>query len=159
MRAACWLDIDIELNEAVRHFQCSIELYERGGFGAPGLDGYQAKMALMHAMQVAHTSLERGLLRILDLLGEERPCGEDWPARLIKRAASELPGRRPAILEPDLARAATETLWRRREAMQDYESFDLRGMEHTIAAARIIVQRLMGNIAVFKSKLGAGLRK
>jgi hypothetical protein len=45
-------------------------------------------MALMHALQSAHTSLESGLLRVLEMLGEERPVGEDWHAALIRRIAA-----------------------------------------------------------------------
>lgn len=60
-------------------------LYDAGGFGNPesddealetaDLDAYRARMALQHAMQAAHTSLEGGLKRILEILGEDPPSG------------------------------------------------------------------------------------
>jgi hypothetical protein len=76
-------EIDADFEAAIRHFRLAVSLYQRGGFDAPGLDGYQAEMALMHKLQSAHTSLEGGLLRILSMLGEERPAGENWHADVI----------------------------------------------------------------------------
>jgi hypothetical protein len=69
---ARWFEVYADIEAAIDHFQKSIMLHQKGGFDAPGIDGYQAEMALMHALQSAHTSLESGLLRILEILGEER---------------------------------------------------------------------------------------
>ena len=56
----------------------------------------------MHSLQSAYTSPEAGLLRILEMLGEERPVGENWHADLVRRVAAELPNKRPAILSRQL---------------------------------------------------------
>ena len=96
---ARWFEVDLDIRAAVDHFEKSIVLHREGGFDDPGIDGYRAEMALMHALQSAHTSLELGLLRILEILGEERPVGENSRADLIRRVAATFPGRRP----PDLA--------------------------------------------------------
>lgn len=48
-------------------------LSEAGGFDGAELDRYRAEMALMHAMQSAHTAAEAALVRILRILDEERP--------------------------------------------------------------------------------------
>ena len=109
MSDARWFEVDADILSAIRHFQNSIELFEAGGFDEAGLAGYRAEMALMHALQSAHASLEAGLLRVLAMLAEERPVGDNWHADLIKRAAAPIPGRRPAILGPRLAEAANET--------------------------------------------------
>ena len=61
-----WFEVDRDVQTAVRHFRQSVALYREGGFDAPGLEGYRATMALMHALQSAHTSLESALLRILE---------------------------------------------------------------------------------------------
>lgn len=114
-----WFEVDSDVETAVRHFRQSVALYREGGFDALGLEGYRATMALMHALQSAHTSFESALLRILDMLGEERPFGDNWHSDLIKRVGASLPGTRPAILGARLARAADETkcwrmTWRRK---------------------------------------------
>ncbi len=88
-------------------------------------------MALMHALQSAYTSLEGGLLRILEMLGEERPVGENWHAALIKRVAAALPGQRPAILGERLARAADETRRFRHPATHNYDSFQVQEATRT----------------------------
>ena len=62
-----WFETDADIETAVRHFRQSVALYREGGFDAPGLAGYRAIMALMHALQAAHTSLESALVRILDM--------------------------------------------------------------------------------------------
>ena len=63
MSDARWFEVEADIDAAIRHFRQSVELYRKGGFDAPGLDGYQAEMALMHALQSAHTSLEGGFWR------------------------------------------------------------------------------------------------
>jgi len=65
MTDARWIEIEKDLENAIGYFEKSIALFEMGGFEETGLSGYQAEMALMHAVQSAHTSLESGLLRIL----------------------------------------------------------------------------------------------
>ena len=94
-----WLEIGDDLAAAVTHFARSLDLVAAGGFGADTLEGYRAQMALMHAMQSGHTSLESMLVRILDLLLEDLPTGANWHADLIGRAARAT-STRPAIPPP-----------------------------------------------------------
>jgi hypothetical protein len=75
-RDARWHDVDAEIAAAVRHFSGAVQLYALGGFSGEDLKSYQASMALMHAMQSGHTSMEGALLRILSILGETRPTGD-----------------------------------------------------------------------------------
>jgi hypothetical protein len=147
---ARWFEVDADIGSAVEHFRHSLALHAKGGFEAPGLEGYQASMALMHALQSAHTSLEGGLLRILEMLGEERPVGEDWHYALIRRVAADLPGRRPAILTAPLAEAADETRRFRHRAAHNYDSFRLSEIGPTIAAAERLSKRLEAEIRAFK---------
>lgn len=93
MSDARWIEVDADMEAAIRHFEQAVALWRAGGFDAAGLDGYRSEMALMHALQSAHTSLEGGLVRILEILGEERPVGQNWHADLIKRVAKAVEGR------------------------------------------------------------------
>ena len=68
MSDARWIEVESDLDGAARHFERAAALFEAGGFDQPGLEGYRAAMAFMHAMQAAHTSLGNGLLRILEML-------------------------------------------------------------------------------------------
>jgi hypothetical protein len=151
MTDARWFEVDSDIEAAVRHFQRSIELHRRGGFDAAGLDGYQAEMALMHALQSAHTSLEGAFLRILEMLGEERPVGENWHADLITRVSAALPDRRPAIIGKSLAEAASETRRFRHRATHTYDSFRVEEATRTIEAAAILATRLQAEILAFKA--------
>ncbi|MCJ2022882.1 hypothetical protein [Methylobacterium sp. J-067] len=87
MTDARWLDVEDDLGAAIRHFGNAARLYEAGGFDAPDLDGYRARMGLQHAMQAGHTSLEGALHRILDILGEDGPTGPNSHADLIRRVS------------------------------------------------------------------------
>jgi hypothetical protein len=107
-------------------------------------------MALMHALQSGHTSLEGGLLRILEMLHEERPVGEDWHMALIRRVATVLPDRRPAILSPELAEAADETRRFRHRAVHNYDSFRVTEIAQTIRAAETLATRLATEIRAFR---------
>src|SRR5260370_31708308 len=135
MSDARWFEVEANMDGAIRHFRQSGELCRKGGFDAPGLDGYQAEMALMHALQSAHTSLEAGFLRILEMLGEERPVGENWRADLISRVAAALPGRRPAIIRTQLAQPATAARPFTNHATRNYDSFRVQEVSRTIEAA------------------------
>jgi hypothetical protein len=150
MSDARWFEVQADVDAAIRHFRQSVELYRKGGFDAPGLDGYQAEMALMHALQSAHTSLEGGLLRILEMLGEERPAGENWHADLIARVAAALPGRRPAIINARIAEAATETRRFRHRATHNYDSFRVQDVSRTIEAAATLASGLQTDILAFR---------
>ena len=151
MSDARWFEVEADIDAAIRHFRQSVELYRKGGFDAPGLDGYQAEMALMHALQSAHTSLEAGFLRILEMLGEERPVGENWHADLISRVAAALPGRRPAIITTQIAEAATETRRFRHRATHNYDSFRVGEVSRTIEAAAALAGGLEAVILAFRN--------
>jgi len=150
MSDARWFEVQADVEATIRHFQQAIELYRKGGFDAPGLDGYQAEMTLMHSLQSAHTSLEGGL-RILEMLGEERPVGESWHADLISRVAAALPGRRPAIISSRIAEAATETRRFRRRATHNHDSFRIQEVSRTIEATAILTSGLQIDILAFRN--------
>lgn len=137
-----WTDVAADFAAAAEHFRSAADLYELGGFEAPGLDGYRARMAFMHAMQAAHTSLEAGLVRILETIGEERPIGERWHADRIRRVGLDRAGMRPAILDPELSAAADETRRFRNRAMRAYEDFDSDRARPAVAAARKLADGL-----------------
>jgi len=146
-----WFEIDADVEAATRHFRQSIALYRDGGFDQPGLSGYRASMALMHALQSAHTSLESALIRILEMIGEERPIGDNWHADLIKRVAAVRPGRRPAILSARLAAAADEARRFRHRATHNYEGFEIEEVVPTIDAAVILATELEAEILKFRN--------
>ena len=144
-----WFDIDADVHAAVDHFGRSVELHRQGGFDVPGLEGYRAQMALMHSLQSGHTSLEGALVRILEMLGEERPTGDNSHADLIRRAAAPVPGR-PAILSEGIAAAADETRRFRHIATHNYDNFRVESATPTVEAARQLAAGLTADILAFK---------
>jgi hypothetical protein len=90
------------------------------------------------------------LLRILEMLGEERPAGENWHADLITRVGVALPGRRPAILPRDLAEAADETRRFRHRAVHNYDNFRVHEATRTILAAEALGNGLKDAIFAFR---------
>jgi len=40
---AKWFEVDADIEAAINHFQKSITLHQKGGFDAPGIDGYQSR--------------------------------------------------------------------------------------------------------------------
>jgi hypothetical protein len=147
-----WFEIEGDVTAAMEHFARSLELLAEGGFEDAGLAGYRSRMALMHAMQAGHTSLESALVRALRLLQEEPPTGNDWHADLIRRVSSAVAGR-PALLIPELAKAATATRRFRHVAMRSYGPFDLELSRPAVLAAGVIVRDLQGAIAAFKAAI------
>ena len=152
MSDARWQDVNADVAATVRHFSLAVQLYEAGGFDAPGLDGYRAGMAFLHAMQSGHTSLEAALVRILELLGEEPPSGRSWHADLIRRASRPSQAR-GAILDPALSAAADETRQFRNVATRSYDSFVPARAVFAVEAARRISAELKGAVAAFRRNI------
>ena len=156
MTDARWTEVEDDLASACRHFGNAARLYDQGGFDRDDLAGYMADMALQHAMQSAHMSLEGALLRILEILGEEKPIGERWHADLVKRVARPLgiAGRaRPAILTADVAGDVDETRRFRHRAAHNYDDFEPEQASPSIEAARRLAINLRPCIALFRSKV------
>lgn len=152
MTDARWLDIESDFNAAVVHFHNSCAPYEAGGFEAEGLHGYRAQMALMHSMQSGHTSAEAGMLRLLRLLGEEIPQGEDWHYKLIERLRRKTTGEneRPAFLSDGAAKDLHETRAFRHRVSHGYGDFDAKRASPSIEAAGRLADSLPAAIETFK---------
>ena len=107
----------------------------------------------MHALQSAHTSFEAGLVRILEMLGEERPVGENWHAALIRRVAMGIAATRPPILGPDIVDAAQTTRRFRHRAAHNYDSFEIREVGPVIEAAEKLAARLIVEVRRFRDMI------
>lgn len=151
MSDARWIETDDDFVNAVDHFSKATELFARGGFDAPGLDGYAARMAFLHSMQSAHTSLESGLNRILAILGEERPVGDSWHEDLIRRISREIQGKRPAIFDAETARFADETRRFRHIAAKSYNNFRPQEAVEAVAAAHALTARIVPAFIRFRA--------
>jgi hypothetical protein len=148
MSDARWLEIDASVASAVKHFAGAVAIADRITADPSG-DRYVAEMALMHAMQAGHTSLEAALLRILDLFGEEPPSGAQWHSDLIRRTSAAL-GNRPPILTGAVAEAADETRQFRNIAARAYDNFKLGKAGDALAGAGFLAEHLPEAIARFR---------
>jgi uncharacterized protein YutE (UPF0331/DUF86 family) len=153
MSDAQWLDVEEDISTAVQHFANALVLRQTGQFDSDGIEAYRDRMALMHAMQSAHTSAEAALLRILRILGEEAPSGEDWHQKLISRLMRPVNGdsARPALLLPEVAADLDETRSFRHRVMHSYGKFDVGRSDPSLAAARRLIASLPEAVARFKS--------
>ncbi len=153
MSNARWLDVEADLAAAILHFGNAVGLFERGGFDIPdALERYARGYALMHAMQAGHTSAEAAMRRVLDILREERPTGEDWHKALIARLSRPLTGKyaRPALLSREMATDLYETLGFRHRAMHSYGDFDPSKAKAAIEAAARLKSSLPAAVASFR---------
>lgn len=158
MTDARWAEVQDDIGAATRHFALAVRLYDAGGFGShpDDLDAYRASMALQHAMQSAHTSLEGGLKRILEIIGEDVPSGARSHVDLIKRVAKPmtLPGhRRMAIFTPDVEADVHESRRFRHRAMHDYDNFEPTLATPSIEAARRLATTLAPCIEAFRRQI------
>lgn len=148
-----WVLIDIDLQDACEHFSKSIALFNKRGFENPGIDGYEAKMALMHSMQCGHTSLENGLLKILRLLDEPFVKEERWHHDLIVQCSTDTADR-GTILEEDLAEHAQVTRGFRNLATRRYQKrFDSGLAQLAVQSGEILSQRLPACLDAFKLRI------
>ena len=142
------LDVDQirqTLDTSADLFDTAVQLHKDADMAT----GSTTAMAFMHAMQLAHTALEDGLLGILDLLDETAPIGSTWSRDLIVRVGADLPGR-PAILPPELATAAAETERFRRFVLTEPRRFDPALSGPSVAAAEMLAARLPAAFQAFE---------
>jgi hypothetical protein len=150
MSIGYWIEIDDDFQLACDHFTKANEIFAAGGFGGQSLDSYRSSMALMHAMQLGHTSLESGLTRILKIIDEELPVGDNWHVDLIKRV-SRSTNSRPAILTEDAARDADETRRFRNIATKNYNNFKPEESLKSVQAAGRLASCLIESLNAFKA--------
>lgn len=156
MTDARWIEVEDDLDSACGHFGKAAHLFDEGGFDAGGIAGYRATMALLHAMQSAHNSLEGALKRVLEILGEEVPVGENSHSDLVKRVSRHVktPGHvRPAILRPEIAEDVDESRRFRHRATHDYDNFDPTLAVASIQAARRLATDLKPCILGFRDEI------
>lgn len=154
MTDARWIEVEDDVDSACKHFLNAAKLYDEGGFDVAGLPGYKARMALLHSMQSGHTSLEAALKRILDILGEEPPTGDQSHTDLIRRAARVVttPSHaRPAIFSDDVALDVDESRRFRHRATHNYDNFDPASASPSVEAARRLSASLKLSIAAFRA--------
>ena len=152
MTAARWLAIDGDFRAACDHFSRATQIFDMGGFDSPGLEGYKVSMSFMHAMQSGHTSLEKGLLRILELLGEDRPVGQYWHMDLLNQVGQPVEGR-GAVFPHDVCEHAHNTRRFRNVATRSYERFDPPQATIAVASAKSLVERLDRCLRDFKLQI------
>lgn len=152
MSAQDWQDVDLDVAESVSHFQKAAAISRREDFDQANMDGYVAQMAFMHAMQSAYTSLENGMKRVLLILGETPPVGDQSHADLVRRCVTDI-GARPAIFSRDVASDVEKTRRFRHVAVHGYGRFDPKDAGDSAAAASRLATRLPGEIASFKARI------
>ncbi len=126
-----------------------IRPYCEGDLRADTLAGYTRRMAFMHAMHAGHTSMERVLLRILEIQGEDAPSGCWRQADLIGRVGRATADR-PAILPPDLEHAADRTRRFRHFAAPGYDTFDPDDADPAVRAAEKVAGGFAAAIAAYR---------
>ena len=155
MSDARWLDVEDDVAAAAKHFTNAQSLYANGRFDDLGIEGYRDGMALMHALQAGHTSAEAAMLRVLRILGEQAPTGDDWHKKLIERLAkgNGAAKARPALLSPAVRRDLDETRRFRNRAMRSYEDFEAPLAEPALQAAERLATSLTIDISNFKAAM------
>jgi hypothetical protein len=149
MSDARWFDIEADAAAAVNHFSRASQIYRQAGLRDDTMDGYTRRMAFMHAMHAGHTSMEKVLLRLLEIQGEEAPTGGQWRADLIHRAARAT-NDRPAMLPPDLEHATDRTRKFRHFAAHAYDTFDPDDADPAVRAAEEVAAGFVGAIAAYR---------
>ena len=152
MSDARWQDVEADTAAAATHFARAVQIYRAGGLQDDSMEGYTRRMAFMHAMHAGHTSVEKVLLRILEMQGEEAPTGRQWHPDLLNRAGRAAADR-PAILPPHLLHAADRTRKFRHFAAHAYDTFDTDDANPAVAAAEKAAAGFAAAIAAYRQAI------
>lgn len=79
-----WIEVENDFNAAQRHFLTAQKLYVQGPATRDEEQEHILSLAFMHAMQAGYTSLESGMVRIMRMVREDIPVGENWQRRRRK---------------------------------------------------------------------------
>lgn len=153
MNATLWSDIADDVAAAERHFDSAAQIAGEGHLATEDFEGYKAQAALMHAMQMAHTSAEMALRRMILVSGGEIPASPEWHSDLIRIAARDIPGERPAIVSAELADALQVTRGFRHVAMHVYERFRVEPALTAVSAGRVVARLLRSEFEAFRKAL------
>jgi hypothetical protein len=155
MTNARWQDVDADIASAKEHLAAAVSAY-RSGKPADMADYWNA-MAFQHAMYAGYTSFEAGVERVFAMLGEDLPVGRDWHRKLLERAASELRGERPALIDGALLGCAEELLRFRHVTMHSYDRFDPRRAEPAVVAAEAFLAIIDDRLSAMKAAVDPAL--
>jgi ribonuclease HepT-like protein len=150
---ARWIEIRANIDSAVRHFTDARRFYDLGAAEADDEMEQMAAMAFMHAMLAGHTSLEEAFRRIMGLVGEEPPTGDNWHADIVKRMGLPLEGLRPAFLGPDLIAHVQQTRKFRHVAVHTYDDFSWRHARDAVDSAAIVAGSIRSALESFQREL------
>ncbi|HWH40957.1 MAG TPA: hypothetical protein VNU21_14035 [Usitatibacter sp.] len=148
-----WIEVRSDFQSAQRHFETAQKLYVRGS-GTDDEDQEQVfALAFMHAMQAGYTSLESGMVRIMTMVHEDVPQGEQWHADVVRRMSQGIDGKRPALLASSLLPAVNETRKFRHVATHTYDDFNWADARRPVEAARVIAASLADVLREFQQRL------
>jgi hypothetical protein len=145
-----WIDVS-----AMTNFRNAVEIYRRGGLDEPGLDGYERSGAFQFAVQSGYTAAEAAMKRIMDILKEEHPTGEDSHKDLVVRLSRSRTDEyaRPALLPPDVSKDLLETMRARHRARHFYDDFDIAKAKPSVDAIERLVTSLPVAVVNFRNKV------
>jgi hypothetical protein len=153
MSDARWIEIQANVASAVKHFTDARRFYDVGASARDDDMQQMAAMAFMHAMLAGHTSLEESFKRIMGLVDEEPPVGENWHADIVKRMSLPLEGLRPAFLTADLLPHVQQTRKFRHVAVQTYDDFNWNDAKASVESADIIARSIAPAFERFQVQL------
>jgi|GEM_PF-675043 len=153
MNDAVWKLVEEAFEAARRHFELAVALHDRDTMAGASDDAYYAGMAFMHGMFAAHSSVETGLERILELYQETVPAGKTSHLDILKIAAMATPSR-PPILDDATFGLLNETRRFRHVAAHSYADFEPVKAAPSVAAARQLALVLPTVFDRFKTAVG-----
>jgi len=153
MNASLWSDIADDIAAAERHFGSAGLIVAEGAFRGRDFAAYKDQAALMHAMQMGHTSAESALRRIVLATDGQLPTSPEWHSDLLKLAVRPIPGDRPAIISEELEEALQETRGFRHIAMHVYDKFRPKRAVAAVAAGQVVARLLRTEFEAFRAAL------
>jgi len=150
-----WIDVDSDVATAVGHFRKAAEIFRRAGFDAPDVEGYKTSAAFQFAVQAGYTAAESALKRIMDILREEQPTGEESHKDLIIRLSRPRTDAyaRPPLLTETIAKDLLEVMRARHRARHSYDDFDAAKAGPTVTAIQRLVTSLPAAVIAFRNKV------
>lgn len=149
-----WADIRRDLTAAQMHAMRAGDRDATLSELSDAEDRTDREMSIAMSLHHCYSASEAAIERVIRHFDKEMPKGRDSHVELLKRAASEMPGIRPAIISKKTLAGLRKLLSFRHVVRHAYEDFDYDLARENVPVAREAIRRFVEEMTQFMDKMG-----
>jgi hypothetical protein len=158
-QSTLWIDIQRDLASAeldANRAAARVRLLSNQGDRMHPDERFDRQTTVRTMLHDCYTAMETAIERLIDAIDGDRPKGSDYHIQLVVRAATPMPGIRPAIITAEAAKDLQILRGFRHVARHVYGEFDYSRAVPNVPLAVQLVAKLRSELEVFARTMGIG---